>query len=109
MFMSLLLEQTKLHRLCIPQGSLWPMHNKLEYPFHVSLHNIEQNYKHLQTKSGSAKSNRREPRSCLGQVLNIRLGSFVSKQNSCMACTLAASRVENSAQVSSYLLKFVHD
>ncbi len=57
---------------------------------------------------GSAISNGRERRSCLGRLFNIALGSFVSKQPNCMAHThTATSRVENSAQVSSSWLKFV--
>ncbi len=36
---------------------------------------------------GRAISNGREPRSCLGQVFNIKLGSFASKQLNCMAHT----------------------
>jgi len=59
-------------------------------------------------RMGSAITYGRETRSCLGRVFSITLSSFVSKQSSCMACTLAASRVENSVQVSSGLLKFVH-
>jgi len=38
-------------------------------------------------QSGSAISNGREPRSCLGRVFNIKLGSFVSKQLNCMSQT----------------------
>ncbi len=37
--------------------------------------------------AGSAISNGREPRSCLGWVFNIKLGSLVSKQLNCMAHT----------------------
>jgi len=37
--------------------------------------------------SGSAISNGREPRSCLGRVFNIKLGSLVSKQLNCIAHT----------------------
>ncbi len=56
----------------------------------------------INIQAGSAISNGREPRSCLGRVFNIKLGSFVSKQLNCMARThTATSRVENSAQVSS--------
>jgi hypothetical protein len=36
---------------------------------------------------GRAIYNGREPRSCLGGVFNIKLGSFVSKQLNCMAHT----------------------
>ncbi len=39
------------------------------------------------THRGSAISNGREPRSCLGQVFNIKLGSFVSKKLNCMSHT----------------------
>jgi hypothetical protein len=31
----------------------------------------------LSTSTGSMKANRREPKSCLGQVLNFKLGCFV--------------------------------
>ncbi len=37
--------------------------------------------------AGSVISNGREPRSCLGWVFNIKLGSLVSKQLNCMAHT----------------------
>ncbi len=38
-------------------------------------------------QAGSAISNGREPRSCLGRVFNIKLGSFVSKQLNWVAHT----------------------
>ncbi len=49
--------------------------------------------------AGSAISNGREPRSCLGRVFNIKLGSFVSIV---LHPHTPTSRVENSAQVSSF-------
>jgi hypothetical protein len=50
---------------------------------------------------GSSKANRREPKSCLGRVVNFKLGRF-TKSIQFMACTnTAESRLENSAQVSS--------
>ncbi len=45
--------------------------------------------------------------SCLGRVFNFKLGSFSSRQQKWFAHT-ATSRVENSAQVSSFRLRFVH-
>ncbi len=45
----------------------------------------------LSVSAGSAISNGREPRSCLGRVFNIKLGSFVSKQLNCMARTHTAT------------------
>ncbi len=39
--------------------------------------------------TGSAIFNGSEPRSRLGQALNFKLGSFVSKECNCMACSQA--------------------
>jgi len=57
---------------------------------------------------GSAISNGREPKSCLGQVFNSKLGCIVILCGKCMAWHAATSIVENSAQGSSCELKFVH-
>ncbi len=38
-------------------------------------------------EAGSAITNGREARSCLGRVFNFKLGSFVSKKYNSMACT----------------------
>ncbi len=57
--------------------------------------------------SGSAITNRREPRSCLGQVstLSQEVLLITPKLHSLQ---MATSKVENSAQVLSCKLKFVH-
>ncbi len=55
---------------------------------------------------GSTITNGREPRSCLGQVFNFKLGSFVSKKHGTHTAT---TKVEKSAQVLPWQLKFVHD
>jgi hypothetical protein len=57
-------------------------------------------------KSGSAISKGREPRSCLGRVFNFKLCLFALQVHDTHTTT---SRVENSAQVSSCQLKFVHE
>ncbi len=53
-------------------------------------------------------SNGREPKSCLGQVFNTKLGHIAVLHAKCMAWHAATSRVENSAQGLSCQLKFVH-
>jgi len=58
--------------------------------------------------TGSAISNGREPKSCLDQVFNSKLGHIDILCNKCMVWHAATSRVENSAQGSSCQLKFVH-
>jgi len=56
---------------------------------------------------GSAKANRREPKSYLGRVFNFKLGCFVVYN--CMAYTSTAeARVENLALVLSCQLTFAH-
>jgi hypothetical protein len=55
--------------------------------------------------AGNKISNRIEPKSCLGQVVNTKLGRIGIY---CLAQT-ASSRVEYSAQVLSCQLKFVHE
>jgi hypothetical protein len=59
-------------------------------------------------RMGSAMSNGREPKSCLGQVFNYKLGRIAMLFDKCMAWHAATSRVKNSAQVSSCQLKFVY-
>ncbi len=50
----------------------------------------------------------REDKSCLGRVFNFKFGCLCAECN-CMAYpSMPTSRVENSAQVSSCQLKFVH-
>ncbi len=61
------------------------------------------------TASGSAISNGREPKSCLGWVFNSKLGHIAILHNKCMAWHAATSGVENWAQGLSCQLKFVHD
>ncbi len=58
--------------------------------------------------SGSAISNGREPKSCLGQVFNSKLDHIAILCSKGMAWHAATSRVENSAQGSSCQFKFVH-
>ncbi len=48
------------------------------------------------------------PKSCLGQVFNSKLGRITILRNKCMALHAATSRVENSVQRLSCQLKFVH-
>jgi len=68
------------------------------------------NFGHFEwTVAGSAISNGREPKSCLGQVFSSKLGHIAILHNKCMAWHTATSRVENSAQGLSCQLKFVHD
>jgi hypothetical protein len=57
---------------------------------------------------GSAKANRRQPKSHLGRIFNFKIGGFCYKRN-CVACTtIPTSTVEHSAQVLSRWHKFVH-
>jgi hypothetical protein len=58
----------------------------------------------LQTCLGSAISNKREHKSCLGRVFNIKLGSFVSKAMYLHSVHTATFRVENSACTYHYML-----
>ncbi len=52
-----------------------------------------------QLKLGSAKANRREPKTCLGRVFNYKLGCFEDVHETHVSgCTLT-STVGNSAQV----------
>ncbi len=60
------------------------------------------------TLYGSMISKRREPKCCLGQVFNFKLGSFTMKQFQLHYMHTDNSVVENSAQVLSCLLKSVH-
>jgi len=55
-----------------------------------------------------ARKHGREPKTCLGRVFNYKLGCFedVHETRGC-GCT-PMSMVENSSQVSSCQLKFVH-
>ncbi len=55
--------------------------------------------------AGNKISHRIEPKSCLGQVVNTKLGRIGTN---CLVQT-TSSRVENSAQVWSSQLKFVHE
>ncbi len=59
--------------------------------------------------TGSAKTNGREPKTCLGRVFNYKLGCFEDVHETHVCGHTPTSIVENSAQVSSFYLKFVHD
>jgi hypothetical protein len=56
----------------------------------------------------SAKDNLREPKSCLGQVFSFKLGSFCCECKYVAQLSTPTLRIENSAQVLSCQLKFVH-
>jgi hypothetical protein len=58
--------------------------------------------------AGSAVTNGREPRSCLGRVFNSKLGCIITLGSKFHGIHAATSKVENSAQGSSCKLKFVH-
>ncbi len=58
---------------------------------------------------GSAKANGREPKSCLGQFFNFKLGCFCYKGNCIAETSGLTSRVENAAKVSFSWLKIVQD
>jgi len=55
----------------------------------------------------SAKANGREPKSCLGQVFNYKFGCFDYERNCIIQTNVTKFKVENSAQVLSFWLKFV--
>ncbi len=66
------------------------------------------NLPNSQPELWSATANGREPKSCLGRVFNNKLGRFASLAAQVHSTHAATSRVENSAQILSCLLKFVH-
>jgi hypothetical protein len=51
------------------------------------------------TKAGSAKANRREPKTCLGQVFSYKLGCFEDVLETHVCGRTPTSIVENLAQV----------
>jgi hypothetical protein len=53
------------------------------------------------TYRGARYLNGKEPKSCLGQVFNSKLGSFATEYNKCIATLRATSRVANSFHVKS--------
>ncbi len=60
-----------------------------------------------QKKMVSSKANGRELRSCLGRVFKFKLSCFCYECNFMAYTSTPTPRVENSAQVLSYQLKFV--
>ncbi len=57
---------------------------------------------------GSAVSNRKESKSCLGRVFNFKLGRISTLLSEGLGIHRATSRLESSAQGSSCQLEFVH-
>ncbi len=59
--------------------------------------------------AGSAKTNGREPKSCLGRVFKFKLGCFCYGCHWKLQTNAPTFEVKNSAQVLSCQLKFVHE
>ncbi len=58
--------------------------------------------------AGSAKANGTQPKSCLVPVFNFKLGCLCYESNCEVLTNMPTFKVENSAQVLSCSLKFVH-
>ena len=78
---------------------IWELSNKFD--LNQSIRVSHRPLKSHKDHTGSAKASGREPKTCLGQVFNYKLGCFEDVHEIHVCVCTPTSIVENSAQVSS--------